>query len=161
MHKSKEKLMEVFLVQLHCPLPLHPAQDDIQKLISLLQPFLCLILTCTYCYSTSSRVPRSPYHMPRATELQSSFIWLLLLFSSFSLPLFMHTWCLGPPAASPPPPFNFQFQKLISLNKALQGGSSNHLWRQGLCQGTSTSVSVKKIKKRGEGERGRGRREAV
>lgn len=62
-------------------------------------------------------------------------------FSSLSpLSLWVHTWCLR--AA-------WCLLLLILPNKAQQGGSFSHLWRQDLCLGTCTSHWVWKKKKEG------------
>lgn len=120
-HRSKEKLMEVFLVQLHCPPPLHPAPDNQHPLISLLQLFLCLISTCTYCYRPGT-VPLSPYHMSSATELIHLVAAPLLLFLSA---------CTPDASGYLPPPPQLSFPK---TNPA----ELKHCGEAHLCQGTCT-----------------------
>lgn len=87
-------------------------------------------------------------------RLRSSFIWLLLVFSSFSLQA--HLMPQATCHRQPPP--QLPIPKLILLNKALEGGSFSHLWRQGLCQGTCTCQWKDDSKEREKGREGKGGR---
>lgn len=99
-----------------------------------------LISTCTRCYWANYSPALHLSHLLAVDLIHSS------RFSSFELRAHLMPWATSHWFLSIP--------KVILLNEALQGGSFDHMWRQGLYQGTCNCQS-KEEKKEGEGERRR------